>query len=217
MLNFVTISNRHHHTYSLSFSFDHINFKPMKNRFMKNLILFGAGFILLSLASCYRKNNTGIALNYEVVPMVQSTQGNVNFKVFSYGYDPDDAIERCKMDAVHAVLFKGIPGSNQEKPLIPDLDAFNKNREYFAKFFGIKDVKDISTTAVSIFGRVRLLPGYANGPYRLYVGFSGDGSVNPNDRMKVDNRYKVGVAVAVNVSLLRRRLEQDGIIKKFEF
>jgi len=35
--------------------------------------------------------------------------------------------------------------------------------------------------------------------------------------MKVDNRYKVGVAVAVNVSLLRKRLEKDGIIKGFEF
>jgi len=217
MLNFVTIYNPAIFHFRIPLVLTEINFHLMKNRPVKNLLMIGAGIVLLSLGSCYRKNINTTSLNYEVVPMVQSTQGNVNFKVFSYGYDPDDALERCKMDAVHAVLFKGIPGSNQEKPLIPDMDAFSKNREYFATFFGVKDSKDISTTAVSIFGRVRLLPGNANGPYRLYVGFSGDGSVNPNDRMKVDNRYKVGVAVAVNVSLLRKRLEKDGIIKGFEF
>jgi len=188
----------------------------MTNRNLKTIFILSAGVILLSLGSCYRKNSGNTSLNYEVFPMTQSQEGNVNFKIFSYGYDPDDALERCKMDAIHAVLFKGIPGSSQEKPLIPNLDAFNQHKEYFANFFGVNS-KDISNTAVTIFGRIRLLPGYANGPYRLFVNFSGDGSINPNDRMKVDNRYKVGVGMSVNINLLRKRLEKDGIIKGFEF
>jgi len=188
----------------------------MKNKKPTQFLALGVAALLLSLGSCYRRNSGNTSLNYEVVPMTQSTEGNVNFKVFSYGYDADDALERCKMDAVHAVLFRGIPGSSQEKPLIPNIEAFQQHKEYFAAFFGVNS-KDISSTAVTIFGRIRLLPGYANGPYRMYVNYSGDGTINPNDRMKVDNRYKVGVGMSVNVSMLRKRLEKDGILKGFEF
>jgi hypothetical protein len=216
MLNFVLIYKYAPLPSTILSMFDKTNPTPtmrMKPALFRMLPLL---LLLLAAGSCYRRNRTGTSLNYEVTPLPQGVQGTVNFKVSSYGYDPDDALERCKMDAVHAILFKGIPGSNQERPLITNPDAFQKHRDYFATFFGIKDSKDISTTSMSIFGRIRLLPGNAQGPYRLYVSFSNDGSINPNDRTKVDNRYKVGVPVSVNVNLLRTRLEQDGILRKLE-
>ena len=51
------------------------------------------------------------------------------------------------------------------------------------------------------------------GKYMKFVSVSNDGAVDAADRMKIGKEYKVGVIVSVNVSALRKDLEEAGIIK----
>ena len=46
-----------------------------------------------------------------------------------------------------------------------------------------------------------------------FVSTSNDGAVAAEDRMKIGKEYKIGVVVSVNVSALRKDLEDAGIIK----
>lgn len=151
-----------------------------------------------------------LSYQYETDALEQGEQGTVMFKVYSYAGNVDAAIERAKMDAVHAVLFKGVPGTNVEDPILNEpAKTQEENSEYFKKFFGVEILQE----------RVRekggLRYGRESADYRLYVKRSDDGSISPQDRMKVNGGYKVGVKVAVNHKQLRKRLEKDGIVKEF--
>jgi hypothetical protein len=115
-------------------------------------------------------------------------------------------MERAKLDAVHAVLFKGIPGSNLEEPLV-DTEGMLKHKEYFNNFFGtdewLTELEDIKVKKT------------IGAPYLNYVNLSTDGSVSSNDVVKVGKKYKVGVAVAIAHARLREQLEKDNIIEEF--
>lgn len=171
-----------------------------------HILLMLFAFTLIVGTSC-RRPPKSTSLNYEVRPMEQGKQGTVLFKIYSYGFNSRQAVDRAKMDAVHAVLFKGIPGSNSEKPLV-DANTLEKNKAYFVNFFGGED--EINQYTI---GQIRTKEGSRQGPYRIYVTESGDGSVE--DRAKVNGMVKVGIPVTVNIDGLRRQLETDGIIRKF--
>lgn len=146
--------------------------------------------------------------NYEVVEIPNTgTQGTVLLKVYSYGYTVEKAIERAKMDAVHAVLFKGIPNSNMSRPMIKNGQSSKK--QYFDNFFGLYKVTVKNRKPIDILDISKTF----NAPYKLYVQLSSDGSISPKDRFKVGKLYKVGVVVSVNINELRRQMEKDGIIQ----
>lgn len=166
------------------------------------LIIFG-----LLVTHCGTKN---LSYNYETEALEQGQQGTVMFKVFSYGESVEEAVERAKMDAVHAVLFKGVPGTNVEDPIVKNpSQKQKKHSKYFKTFFGVEDLERRERNK----GGLRYGPKSAD--YRLYVQRSGDGSINPKDRVKVDGGYKVGISISVNHKELRKRLEDDGIIEEF--
>jgi len=146
--------------------------------------------------------------NYEVKALNQGTQGTVLMKVYSYGYTIDNAIERAKMDAVHAVLFKGVSGSNSSRPIV--LEGQEVHKEYFDDFFGLYKVEKGRKNLVDPFSIDKVF----NAPYKMYVQLSNDGSIDPSDRLKVGNKYKVGVVVSVNLTELRGKMENDKIINK---
>lgn len=128
--------------------------------------------------------------NYEHTCVGTGEDGLNVLKVFSYGKTVAEAIEKSKQNAVHAVLFKGIncAGGRVQPPLTKNDDA-EKHRAYFDEFFKSKK-------------------------YLQYVTLSGDGSVNPKDRIKTDSgKYKVGIGVVVRRDALRKKLEADGIIR----
>lgn len=153
---------------------------------MKSLssILFIFLFSFAAQAQNYRD------FNYEVQFIRTGLQGTELFKVFAYGRNERQCLEAAKMDAVKAILFKGVPGSGLQKPMVTELSEMNQHKDYFKAFF-----KD-------------------NGPYLNYVSISNDGSINENDRFKVGNKLKIGVIVSVNKANLRTELENAGIIKK---
>lgn len=178
---------------------------------MKKIIQNSALALLLltsaNLLNGCRRPPESTSLNYEVKALEQGKQGTILFKVFSYGNTTRQAIDRAKMDALHAILFKGVPGSNSTRPLI-DAATLESNKKYFVDFFG--GASEINQYSL---GYIKIKEGSHEGPYRLFVSESGDGSIE--DRLKVNNLVKVGVPVTVNLDELRRKLESDGIIRKF--
>ncbi len=165
-------------------------------------------FILLFLFSCGSQKVVVPVdwTNYEAKALGQGKEGTVILKVYSYGYTVDNAIERAKMDAVHAILFKGIPGSNLARPMVKD--GREAHKEYFDNFFGLYYVKAGKRTMIDPLDLSKVF----NAPYKLYVQLSNDGSVSASDTFRVGNKYKAGVVVSVNIKELRKKLEKDRII-----
>ena len=119
-----------------------------------------------------------------------TNDGNFIVEVQSSGRDVDQATESALVYAVRGLMFDGIPGSTvnriqSQKPLVQDASIRMAKQEYFQNFLD-------------------------NGDYRLYV------ETLPNTFprvIKVNGGYKVKVSVIMKKSLLRHRLEKDGIIK----
>lgn len=128
---------------------------------------------------------------YEVEVVSVGTQGTYLIKVWSYSKKPTVAINQAKKNAVHGVIFKGFAGKQgvpgQKALATPEVEQDKK--AFFVEFFDDK------------------------GNYNRYVTGSGDGDVAAGDIMKVGKKYKIGVVVSVNVSDLRKALEQAGVIK----
>jgi hypothetical protein len=128
------------------------------------------------------------SMNYEVQFIRTGLDGTILFKIYSYGKDDDQAIANAKSDALKAVMFRGIPGSDLVGPMVTDLSALETHKDFFQTFFGTQQ-------------------------YLQYVSISGDGSVDGDDRFKVGKRFKVGVVVSVQKGNLRKLLEAAGIIR----
>ncbi len=153
---------------------------------MRKILLFLLMCVMSLNASAKDKNE----FRYEVVPVAVGTEGTALIKVYSYAKSQKKAIELGKKNAVHAILFKGIPGGNgvyATPPMVkPAIQA--ANQDFFDQFF-------------------------KNGDYLRFVTLSSDGLVDPEDMLRVGSDYKIGVIFAVSKNELRKYLEDNGIIQ----
>ena len=139
----------------------------------------------------FSQKSSGIQdYNYEVQFIRTGLEGTELFKIYSYCKKEKKCFEIGKMNAVKAVLFKGIPGSGLQRPMISEPGGEDKYKDYFTVFFK------------------------EGGKYLNFVSISNDGSIDYNDRMKVGNKLKIGIIVSVQKANLRRELEAAGIVKK---
>lgn len=184
-----------------------MNYKIKRNK-MKTKIIF-----LMTVLFVWLGCRTTVPVdysNYEVQGLDQGVQGTVLMKVYAYDKTVDSAIERAKMNAIQAVLFKGVPGSNVCRPMVNE--GMDAHKEYFEEFFGLYKIRKKVTKRKQNqdyldFSRV------FNAPYKNYVQISNDGTIAPGDRVKVGDSYKVGVVVSVNHRELRKKMETDRIIR----
>ena len=162
---------------------------------MKQRILILSIFCvnILVLISCRSAKltdpRTSTSYDYEVVFIRTGVEGTELFKVFSYGRNERECIEAAKVNAIKAVLFKGIPGSGLQRPMITEAGAEEKYKAYFNQFFS------------------------SGGRYLNFVALSSDGSIDSTDRMKVGGLVKIGFIVSVQKDNLRKELQDDKIIK----
>jgi hypothetical protein len=140
-------------------------------------------------ANAQKDKNKLMDDEYEVQFLKTAVEGTILFKIYSYGKNEDDCIANAKRNAIKAIIFNGIPGSDLQKPLVTDIEALTTHKDYFTIFFQNK------------------------GKYLQYVSLSTDGSIDSNDRLKVGKYIKVGIAVLVQKTALRNELEKAGIIK----
>ena len=128
---------------------------------------------------------------YEIEPVNVGVQGTYLIKAWTYSKNPEKAIEQGKKNAVHGIIFRGFAGKDRipgQKPLA-GANSEIENKDFFRSFF------------------------QDGGKYLKFVSMSNDGSVAAGDYMKVGKEYKIGVMVSVNVSELRKDLEDANIIK----
>ena len=131
---------------------------------------------------------------YEILCVNVSSDGSYIIKIFSYSKNRNVAIEQSKKNAVHGVIFRGIPqnemGCPRQPPLARHPNLEEKDREFFEDFFAEK------------------------GDYQKFVTLTTDGAIAAEDWFRVGkNEYKIGVIVSVDISGLRKYLESAGIIK----
>lgn len=112
-------------------------------------------------------------------------------KVWSYSKKPVVAEEQSKKNAVHAVIFQGVPGNDAKRlkgieALLQDPAAEAEHAGFFDKFFE------------------------TGGDYMRFVTVSNSGMA---DILKYGKEYKVGLTVSVNTPALRKYLEQSGVIE----
>jgi hypothetical protein len=151
--------------------------------------------VVFLTANCGGPKNMLVFSEYEVMCVSTGTEGTSLIKVYAYGKKADmsDAVYEAKRNAVHAILFRGIStGTGCNTKPICQTDALDKHKDFFSEFFK------------------------PNGRYLNYVNLSSDGSIAANDRLRVGNRYKVGVIVSVNTKGLRKDLENAGIIARLD-
>lgn len=130
---------------------------------------------------------------YEIECMGVGSEGTYLIKVYSYSKRADVAIEQAKKNAVHGIVFKGfsagVQGCPAQKPLARNANIEVEKAEFFDSFFA------------------------DGGKYMKFVSLTSDGSVDASDVMKVGKEYKVGVIVSVQKDLLRKDLEDAGVIR----
>ncbi|MGI6477845.1 MAG: hypothetical protein ACOX0M_00200 [Salinivirgaceae bacterium] len=139
-----------------------------------------------------RKAYYGSKYNVEIETLGVGNDGTKLFKVWGYGKKVNDAVFEAKRNAISAAIFKGIPAGRGASPtpaLTTEVDAETKHQEFFDEFF-----KD-------------------GGKYLQYVNLSGDGEPREADKIKMKKGYKVGVAVSINHTALRKYLEEKGVIR----
>jgi len=167
----------------------------MKNILKKISLLFVmiASFTLVANAQAKKKADKDTeAWRYEIEVVQTGTQGTYLIKVWSYSKKPDVAIEQAKKNAVHGIIFKGFTGTSSvpgQKALTNNVNLEEEKADFFKPFFA------------------------DGGKYMKFVSTSNDGAIAAEDRMKIGKEYKVGVILSVNVSALRKDLEDAGIIK----
>ncbi|TKC12828.1 hypothetical protein FA048_04215 [Pedobacter polaris] len=169
----------------------------MKKTILSSLLLFLfiAGLSIKSNAQAHAKKKADEqteAWRYEIEVAGTGVQGSYLVKVWSYSKRPAVAIEQAKKNAVHGVIFKGFPGKTGvagKPPLTTNVNVEEEKKEFFTDFFA------------------------DGGKYMKFVSLTTDGSIAAEDRMKVGKEYKIGVLVSVNVALLRKDLEEAGILK----
>jgi uncharacterized Fe-S cluster-containing radical SAM superfamily enzyme len=167
---------------------------------MKRYFLHIAMAILMAIPVCVSgqskkeiKNLMESFNNYEVTTVKVAVDGTKFVKVWGYGKKVDDAIVQAKKNAVHASLFRGLPGMESAMatpPIFKDPNAFDSNKDYFINFF------------------------FTGGEYIKYINVTTDGVPSGQDRRQVKGGYKVALYVQVMYDNLRDRMEADGLVKK---
>lgn len=167
------------------------------------IILLITCFILGNIVSVPARRKVDketLQWRYEIEAAVgQAVQGYTLVKVYTYAKKKDLAILQAGKNAVHGILFKGIAAKNEknirlpsQKPIISDLDAYEKNKKYFKEFFK------------------------NGGKYQQFVQMVNNGVPDMGDIVKIKKEYKVGVKVLVAKNALRKEMENNGIIKALD-
>ena len=169
----------------------------MKQKMKINLVLMLLLLVGVGANAQWKKNKANEdskIWRYDVECQGIGKQGSKLVKVWSYSKNPKHAISRAMKNAVHGIVFKGYSGGGQgctqSKPLVSSSSIAEQHANFFDAFF---------------------LDG---GEYMKYVSAATDGSIAPGDRLKVSRReYKIGVVVNVLHDQLRKRLEEEGIVR----
>lgn len=152
---------------------------------MKNTFLLFAMISLFLGVSCSPK----LAIDYERTGKVTCSnysESVIDLQSESRAASMNDAVLYAERNAFENLLFKGIPKSNQEKPMIPnEYEALRKHPQYF---------KDLIMQE----------------KYQRFITKSETGNHSLSGKV-----YFLTQNVSVDLAALRKDLEQNKIVRKF--
>ena len=156
------------------------------------LTLLSCLSVLLLMTGCgaskqLNRTDTGQFV-YEIEGVSNGAQGSYLVKVWTYSPTKYADIEKCKKNAVHGVIFKGYAGYGAvrpQAPLVREPGAEQTYADYFNTFFA------------------------NGGEYNRYVTVT----AGSQEIVKVGRQYKVGLVVSVSKDMLRKTLEEAGVVK----
>lgn len=130
---------------------------------------------------------------YEIEMAEVGEPGTLVVKVWCYNKKPQISEDVAKMNAIKGVLFKGVSDSGRmkgRKALVED--GYDNHKDYFDDFF-------------------------KEGKYANYSRVALNNYVEQNSLIKVGKQYKIGKIVVISYNDLRKRLEEDKIIKGLNY
>ena len=159
---------------------------------MKKILIFIFVCALCALfTSCNTGNKLGAHYTYETECLGSELDGSYTLRAWGVGRSQVDAMEQARKNAVRDLIFKGITkgtGDCQVKPILMEVNAYDKYRDYFNKFFT------------------------DHGPYDKFVNYK-DKRFRTSKRQRTDAEIKYGVVVRVKHAELREKLIKDNILK----
>lgn len=161
-----------------------LNINTMKDKTSINSLLVVA-LMMLSL-NCNRQ-----VLSTGYVNFVSGKEGTITLRASGLGTNEGAAISDAEKNAFDALLFRGIPGSEQKVALAGTNEAELKenHRDYFVKFYNERRYKTFVTSSIPV-----------------------------TDLLKAGSGYKsLAADITINLVALRKDLEQFNIIRKFGF
>lgn len=129
---------------------------------------------------------------YEIEGVGEGKEGTYLIKVWTYSKKSNVAIEQAKKNAIHGIIFKGYTGVGRvtgQPALTTSPGVEFEKADFFDPFFD------------------------ENGGYMKYINVTGDGSVAPEDVLKVNKEYKIGVVVSVKKDMLKKDLIAAGVVR----
>jgi hypothetical protein len=127
-------------------------------------------------------------LRYDIECAGNGSQGTYLVKVWVYGKERQITSDVLKKYAVHGVIFKGFAGKNgcaAQKPLAQSPALEQEKADFFDAFFNTDKAYAKYVTEVE----------------------------GTTERVKVGKEYKIGAIISVSKDLLRKDLEEAGIIR----
>lgn len=151
-----------------------------------SILILGMAFSTNVFAGKPKQPQKELVFQYDIEYIKSVADGISSIKIYSYGSSKQQAQDRCVMNAVHGVIFKGYAGQGAyQAPLVKSLNGYNDNYDFFDNFFKKGDYGRYSS-------------GIVEGTQQL---------------IKIKGGWKQCCIVNVNVKLLRQHLEEAGIIK----
>lgn len=142
--------------------------------------------LILNFYSCsYKLHSYSGEVNF----LYKDAQGTIAVKSVGYGNSQTEAVIDAQKNTFKVLLFKGLPGTELNIPIIEnENESKSKNENYFANFFD-------------------------NGNYKLFMM----SSIQSSNLIKIRGTKKIFVDIKVNYNSLRKDLEQNKIIRKFGY
>ena len=140
-----------------------------------------------------RADEATAAWDYEVETMGQNRRLGHVLKIWTYSKATHVAQEQCKKNAIHAVVFRGVPANDEKRlhgirPLMLNAADEQKHAAFFDTFFA------------------------EGGAYKRFATGSNSGFADVLKVGKGDHKYKVGLTITVDTPSLRRYLEESGVL-----
>ncbi len=145
-------------------------------------------YILLLIGLVFLGCNSPKSFTGETTYKGSSEKGTVLLSTAGYGQSKALALENAEINAFKVLLFKGVPGSQYNIPMIKDeAKARQQYQSFFEQFFDGQGYKTFLMISK---------------PTSKY-----DPLTNRSKNLKAD--------IKINVQSLRKTLEKEGVIRKF--